>query len=315
MTRVNDQEQDFTHANYNYNLDEKKLEKLLGGKIDPKDLKMAKEVLGLIEEDYSGNVDFLNNYGENFIRNKIFPFTLASDELDSTFLSYRSTGQNMLTRAISEIQRVEKEICDEIFGFNELLKETSTNGKNDVSDILKSIHKMKHCVESMHGKEPAHKLAKIMSSLTISFFKRDTVGKAFFGLFGVGRTNSIAAEYAGGRSGAVWEWEAKEGDNFMCEMETKDILSRLPYEKNKKKELAPLWIKNPITGKMIKVPFLKTYKKHFQTTSKDVRKGFGADFKSIAFDMLNKWVPLLLAFILWKFISSAIKESSDEETK
>ena len=315
MKKVQEQKQDLSTAEYDYNLTEEKLETILSAKnIDSQRIERAKKLLKLIKQNYAGKDSFLDNYGENDIREKKYPFTFALGELDTSFLAFRSTGQNMLTRAINEINRVEQEVVKEVFGFARLLHMTSIDGKKDISKIVESMFKMKHCIESMHGKEPANRLSKSMASLVISYFKRDTKAKAAFGLFTSNKPHSLAAEFAGGRSGAVWEWEAREIDNFIVALESQDILSRFPYEKNKEPVRVPLWIKNPITGKMMKTPFT-TRNKDFQTTSEGLRRGFGGGSKSIGFDMINKYVPILMAYILWKYISTALEEADEGKKK
>ena len=315
MKKVQERKQDLSTAEYDYNLTEEKLGNILSEKnIDPERIERAKKLLRLIKQDYAGNDIFLDNYGEDDIREKKYPFTFALGELDTSFLAFRSTGQNMLTRAIGEISRVEDEVVKEVFNFAQLLHTTAIDGKKDFSKIVESIKKMKLCIESMHGKEPSHRLSKSMASLAISYFKKDTKAKAAFGLFTSNKPNSLAAEFAGGRSGAVWEWEAREVDNFIVALESEDILSRYPYEKNKQPVRVPLWIKNPITGKMMKTPFT-TRNKDFQTTSEGLRRGFGGGFKSIGFDMMNKYIPILMAYILWKYISTALEEADEGKKK
>ncbi len=139
------------------------------------------------------------------------------------------------------------------------------------------------------------------------------MAKPLFGLFRLGQKNSIAAEYAG-RSTAVWEWDSRDIDRFAVAMESYGLLKNSPYNlqaagnegKFSGGKLEDRWIKIPGLKKPIR--FGKKRHVDYEFNSLKLRKEHGADIPAIAWDMFNQFVPLAIAFLLWKYIKDSIDE-------
>lgn len=240
-----------------------------------------------------------------------FPFAIAVEEFDGTLMAHRGSGDRTIARAISEIAGTEKNVTEVIGKYLEVLKQTSLSGKQDYSEILKSIKTAKEYVEGTQGKEPAQKLAHHMAALAISFFKRDTAAKWVGGIFGIGEKNSLAAEFAGS-SALVWEWDSKEIDAFCTSLESQNILPRFPYEINKTPTWKPWVVK--IFGKERKTPF-KVRDPDITYTTTKLRKEFGGDAKAVTFDMLNKYIPLALLILLFFWLKKSFQEFFGDKKK
>jgi len=235
-----------------------------------------------------------------------FPFAIAVEELERSFLAHKGAGERVPARALGDINAVEKNVANSILQLFTTIRQASIDGKKDFSEIVKLIGKAQEQVDVLQGREPSQKLAHHMAAVAISFFKKDTAARGLLGIIGTGKRNSIAAEFAG-RSSAVWQWESKEIDAFCTALETAHILPKPPYEIQKPPTFEPIVWKIPLLGKDVKLP-LKRRKPDYIWNGTKLRKEFGGDWKSKTFDLVNQYVPIALAILLFYYLQKAYKE-------
>ena len=300
-----------------YRLSEEKIKTLLKGKFikdgveDKERLDSVISLYKVLNQNYISNSEFLDTFAENIIRpdgikQDKFKFTLGIEELDMSFVPFRGAGPRLLARAVGDISSIELNVSKVIIQFPELLKKVSIDGKGDFSEIVGLIDKAKHSLNGAIGSDYAAQVAHHLAALAINYFKKDTIAKPLFGIFGMGRTNSLAGEIAG-RSTAVWEWDAREIDRFIIALESADILKRKPFlYVTSNSTTVPRYVKIPFTNKLIKVGLKRRPEIGF--TSSDLRREFGADAVHIAFEMFNLIFPAVLLFLLWQYIQKASKE-------
>ena len=169
--------------------------------------------------------------------------------------------------------------------------------------------KIRTQISILHGDAEAWKRASWLVGATINWFRKDSMGKAFWGLLGIGRKNSLAAEFAGTFRG-VWEWENHDIDRFIVECERQRIIPKDELLLQKPPEIVPE------TNPLLKL-FGKKYKKftHYDKnlakdilTGKKARELYGAKYSDIIKEYFWKFLPIALAIILYASISKAFKE-------
>ncbi len=328
---------DINMSKIGYKLDEAKLKKYLDqiedpethAKMDEKEIHETIRVFRLIEQKFSGNELFLNKYAKKIKDNSYIggatvgslnesPFSLAIDELDLSLMAFRGTGPRIIPRAIGDIGIMERALW--INGLRQLkdnLTEVATNGKKDFSPLIKMLQNIKEAHGEVQGHNPQsyetiHKLAIGI----IAYYKKDTMSKGFLGLLRIGKPGSMAAEMAGGRPAAVWEWDAVDIDNFIVALETKRLLPRDRYDPSKPIKNEAIWINNPFTGKPFKLPLFSRRHKDYPIAFSDrLRREHGGKWYNIVFDYTVKYGPLFAAFLLFKFIKDAIEEAQGTKKK
>ncbi|MDH7476709.1 MAG: hypothetical protein QHH09_04625, partial [Microgenomates group bacterium] len=277
----------------------------------------ALELVKLIKEHYSENEGFLNDFA-SFIRGglKKYPFTFALEDTDISLLKFSGGGQTVIPRFIGDISQIEQNVVQPILNFPQLLHMVSIDGKHDFSKIIETIQKIKTTIEGIISIDYAHEVAHHLALMTINYFKKDTYARAFFGLLSSGRRNSLAAEIAG-RAGAVWEWDSREIDAFCTALETYRVLPKLPYSIiSTKVEYEPVYIKVPFTkNKIIKLPekIFKQRKKNYSWWGHKLRQVSGGDWKGKLYDIINRYLPLVILFLLFKFIKDALEEAQGKK--
>lgn len=279
------------------------------------------------------NKDFNNNAfldGEGAAKIKEYKFTFGLEDTDISLIPYRGTGPRMIARAIKDIGGIEATVTPWLLNMPNILSEIAISGKHDFGPIIEYLVKAKKAINDVHGSEAAQEFVYKVSGAIINYFKIDARAKGIWGLFGLrkmGQRNSMAAEYAG-RSTAVWEWDSREIDRYCTALESYRLIPLNPYDANltKRAELKDgKWVEHGyVGGKMedrwIKLPFLKKpikfgKKRHidFEFNGAKLRKEHGADWKAITFDYINQFLPLALAFLLWKYIKDAMDEASGKK--
>ncbi len=258
--------------------------------------------------------DFAKKYQEG---NPTIPFAVAVEELDRSLLAHKGSGADTEKRAINDIAGSEEKVSGVIAGYFSKLREVSISGKKDFSPLIADIKKVKGQLEASIGYAAATEVVHHMAALTINFFKKDTVAKVALGVFGAGRINSLAGEFAG-RSTAVWEWDSRDIDRFCTALETERLMPKYPYEMQKAPTYKPVEVNLPFFGKVTLPEKIKLFgrnvrlfgerKPDYKYFSKTLREQLGGDWRSITFDMLNKYIPIALAVILWYFISKSFEE-------
>lgn len=307
--------------NLPYRLDEGKIKELLEKKYEsndefksPKEIKDAIELWRYIKKDLD-NKNFLD--GEAYKKIKEFPFTFGLEDTDMSLMAFRATGPRMVARAIKDVASVEENITKWILNMPMILNEIAINGKNDISPIIEYMRKAQKAITDINGVPDTYEHMYKMAGTIINYFKKDAITKPLFGLFGLGRKNSIAAEYAG-KSSAVWEWDSRDIDRFCISLESYGLLKNSPYDLQKFKngkfvggELEDRWIKIPGIKKPIK--FGKKRHVDYKYNSLKLRKDHGADLKAITWDYINQFLPFAIAFLLWKYIKDALDEASGKK--
>ena len=277
---------------------------------DVKDLNNVLEFYRLLQQEYSNNDTFLNSFATE-IKDGKYKFTFAIDETDIGFVPFKSAGGRVLPRAIKDMAMTEQVLSGPVIQLPKLLHKVATDGKGDFSEIVAMIQKAKEQVSGIIGPDYAAEVAYRLSAMTISYFKKDTVAKLGFGIWGSGRINSIAAEFAE-RGTTVWEWDVREIDRFCIALETQNILKRKPYLfSTSKPVMVPKYVKIPFTNKFVKAGMQR--QREIKWTSKDLRDNFGASAPHIAFEMINSVLPIVAIFFLWQLLQKTMEEFSGKK--
>lgn len=313
-----------------YKLTPEKIRSFLTGKVTGPELDQVIKLYETMQKIYTGNEEFLDKYAHENIRKEPFTFSFAMDELDLSLMAFRGAGPRMIARAIGDIGLMEQKLINGcIMKLKDTLHTVATDGKKDFSPYLAMLQGVRDAYGSVHGISPlgyetVHKIAAAI----IAYHKKDTFSKGILGIFRFGKPASIAAEIAGGRSAAVWEWDAVDIDNFVVALETKRLLPRDRFDPSQPARHEPIWVNNPLTNKPIKLPG-KTFKlfgkeihlfqrrvTDYKTWYSDkLRREHGAKWYNIVFDFAVKYGPLFMAFMLYKFIKDAIEEAQGTKKK
>ena len=313
-------------------LDEAMIRKLLSkNSLDKNEFKSAEEIQRVVDlwkhitDDYN-NGQFLDKEGAAKIKD--YKFTFGLEDTDISLIPYRGTGPRMIARAIKDTGSIEATVTPWLLKMPDVLSEIAVSGKHDFTPIIEYLRAAKKAINDVHGSEGAQEFVYKVAGTVINYFKKDGMAKPLFGLFRLGQRNSIAAEYAG-RSTAVWEWDSRDIDRFCVALESYRLLPKNAYDLNKT-ERAKLnkktgkWVEGKFIGgqledRWIKLPGLKPFKfgkkRHidFIHNGAKLRKEHGADWKAISWDMFNQFVPLAIAFLLWKYIKDAMDEASGKK--
>ena len=308
-----------------YRLNEKNIRELLSKNKEEgvfkseQEIKDAIEVFRHIKESFkkidSNSNEFLD--GEGIKRIQDYTFTFGMEDTDISLMNFRGTGPRMVARAVKDVALAEQAITPWIIEMPRILNEIAINGKHDFSPIIEYMRKAQKAITEIHDVPSTYQHMYKIAGTVINYFKKDAMAKPLFGLFRIGKKNSWAAEYAG-RSTAVWEWDSRDIDRFAVAMESYGLLKNSPYDLhkfNKGKfiggELENRWIKIPGIKKPIK--FGKKRHVDYEYNSLKLRREHGADWKAITWDYINQFLPLAMAFLLWKYIKDAMDETEGKK--
>jgi len=304
----------------NYRLDESKIRELLSKNKEDKAFKSEKEINDAIEvfrhiKDSFKKDNFLDNEGKKRIQN--YTFTFGLEDTDISLMNFRGTGPRMVARAVKDVASAEQVITPWIIEMPRIMNEIAINGKHDFSPLIEYMRKAQKAITEIHDVPSTYEHMYKIAGTIINYFKKDAMAKPLFGLFRLGKMNSMAAEYAG-RSTAVWEWDSRDIDRFAVAMESYGLLKNSPYDLHKFKDgkftggqPEDRWIKIPGIKKPIK--FGKKRHVDYEFNSWKLRKEHGADWKAISWDYINQFLPLAMAFLLWKYIKDAMDEASGKK--
>lgn len=188
--------------------------------------------------------DYMNDFAEKIRTNgqpeKYFPFAIAAEELDTSFLTYKSVGPDVMRRLLGEIGGIEsdvsKGILDEFLG--KLIHVATAEHKYDT--LIHGIEKVHHRLAGLHGEKYANEVADYMARTATAFFKKDWNMEGWAGkIFNLGKPHSLAAEFAGGSWKNVWEWGVEEQDTFYRELDRLGLLPDDPVNLNLAEEIVP----------------------------------------------------------------------------
>ena len=242
------------------------------------------------------------------------------EDTDVSLMAFRATGPRMVARAVKDVGSIESTITNWIINMPLVLNEIAINGKHDISPIIEYMRKAQRAITDVNGVEDTYEHMYKVAGVVINYFKKDAIAKPLFGIFGVGKRNSIAAEYAG-RSTAVWEWDSRDIDRFCIALESFGLLKPQPYNLQKfgdgefkgcAKE--NVWWKLPFLDKPIKTPFKKRHV-DYEYNALRLRAEHGGLPIHMAIDIIGQFLPILAIFLLWKYIEESLKEASGGKKK
>lgn len=270
----------------------------------------AEEISDAVELFTLINRDFLsenNKFAQDRIRmlNKDkFKFTIGMEELDRYFLGYRAAGESVFHRTIKDNSLIEEEVSKKFQEHIMLLRKVATDPNKDISKLIENLSKIRKNIAILHGDPFAWEQTSKLVISTIDYFRKDYVGRLFWGLGGIGRKNSLAAENEGTWRG-IWEWGNEDIDRFIIECERERILPK--YARDLK--LTPEVEEKSFLGFKYKVVTHKIDDKIL--TGHKVREMAGATRGDITRGILLKLGPLILGLVLF----NAIKKALEEEKK
>ena len=336
------------YASIPYRLSAEKITTLLKDKKDmtPERINIAVKLYKKIQDQYF-NDDYINKelvpyFKNGAARDRESKFTIALDETDLSFIPFRGGGQSILKRAIGDIATVEEKISQPLTEIVAKIREMAINGKSDFGPVIEIIQGTYAALDGVIGTDYAQEVASKLASLVIMYMKKDTRARAFYGVFGIGRYNSMAAESAGRKVG-VWEWDSSQIDSFILALESRGILPTRPYNFTKAAEYEARYVNVPLVKKPVKlpekielskllgispdkktikffgkefevkklfpdVPLFRRRKRDYTVWSKQLRENFGGTKADMFFDIINKYLPAFLIFILFAQLKKAFEE-------
>jgi len=189
-----------------------------------------------------------------------YPFSFGIEETALDLMSFRGTGPRMVARAIGDTAMLEQGAVSAIKNLGRMLQHIAIDGKHDFSPIIEAMMKAREAFEGVFDSHAAAEFNYRIAAATINYLKKDSMAKPLFGLFRIGKINSMAGMYAG-RSTAVWEWDSRDIDRFCVALESYRLLPKTYYDifktRGKGAEYENVYWINPITKKPFKTPFKK----------------------------------------------------------
>lgn len=291
----------------NYYLDADKIRTLLAGKVDQNTINDAVKTYESMKNLYLKD-EFINGFDAG-----AYPFTFGLEDTDMSFVGMRYAGPRILARSVGDIKVMDQMVNKVIFSLDSALRQVATDGKKDFSPIMKILGEAKNAFEAVHGPEKARQIVGELSGTVINYFKKDTKARILGGLFGIGRKNSIVAEVIG-RGSAVWEWDSMDIERYCYALESTGLLPKDRFDPSKGKTYVPLWITIPFTNKQIKLPF-KVREPYYtpNQTTQFLREKFGGTWKDVTFDIINKYMPFMIAWLMWTYIKKAMDEAEGKK--
>jgi hypothetical protein len=308
-----------------YRIDQKRLEKELKflftgdeeGEIAPADQAEYDDAINLFKATQSYlNEDYMNDFAEKLRMNgkpeKFFPFAIAAEELDTSFLTYQSVGPDVMRRALSEIGSVETNVVKNIQeNFIMKLRDVAMH-EHKFDPLVHAIHEVHKQLDSIHGEEYANEVADYMARLATAYFKKDSDSIGPLGkLLNVGKPHSLAGHFAGGSWKNVWEWDVAEQDSFYRELDKLGILPDRPVNMNKPEEIVPKKFLGLTYG--YKKVILESEPGDPEHSGLKIRKDMGARYTDIGFEIMRKYLFLAIGAILAIYIARAFKEASEKK--
>ena len=273
-------------------------------------IEKVKKIYRAIKQNFI-NGKFLDKDGREAVKN--YTFSFGVEDTDLGLMAFRGTGPRMVARSIKDTGILEEGAIPAISNLGRMLQAIAIDGKQDFSPIIEAMVKARKAFNDVHGTGDDQKFNYNLATAVIQYFKKDSMAKPLFGLFRLGKRNSIAAEYAG-RSTAVWEWDSREIDRFCTALESYRILPKTAFDffdvRKKGGEYESVYWK--IGNKAWKTPF-KKQKVSFEYNAAKLRKEFGGDWKAISWDYINQFLPIAMAFLLWKYFKDAMDEASGKK--
>ncbi len=330
------------YAKINYEMTEESIKSLLGpligkNKMTQERLDNVLKLFGHIQEKYGRNDEFINKELVPFFKNggaidRESKYTIALDETDLSFIPFRGGGETVLARSIRDIASVEENVSKPITELVKKLRMMAIDGKKDFGPILEIITKVHMALDGIIGPVYANEMSSKLAAMTVMYMKKDTQARGFMGIFGVGKFNSMAAESAGKKVG-IWEWDSTDTDRWYTALEARALIPGTPYNIAQEPTPEPVYITIPFIRTPVKLPDkietsklgaffgitlpdipLFTRRHHDWTAwSKQEREKFGGTKYDMVFDILNRYLPLMLALILFKQMKDALEDSEGKK--
>ena len=303
---------------YKYELTPEKLRSLLKASgVDGAEIDTAVEALSTIRDSFL-TTGYLDKFSEKIKQNgkggprTDLPFAIAPDEFDMRFINFRSAGSRVLARLTGELNHGEEKMYAHLKNFGKILKETSLDGKHDMSNLIKAFEDIEEYMETLHGKEYAYQWVDHLAQVAIAYFRKDTWSRNFLTKFlRIGKYNSMAAEISGKFRG-VWEWEVADIHHFISSLERKNIFQKDPFDVSKVKvEPRKIFGREEIFG--ISFGNKVTRGHDFKYYGHRLSKVTGSTIFHIGSEIINKYIPLFLLAVLWIYVSQAFKDASGEK--
>lgn len=261
--------------------------------------------------------DFLYEFAERLrgkdaaddLKDRWFPFAIATEEVDASFLAFKNAGQKVLKRAHGDTAGAEQIVFKSIENLLKELNETAIDPEHKIDKLIEHIGAAQAQMEKAISKDDANRLAYQLASMTIAYFKKDTLARNIFTKwFRFGKKSSLAAEFTGAYRGA-WEWDVTDIDRFIVTLEQRRILPKEPFDLSK--EARYVWEPTKLFG--ITTGNRKVRLPDYQFYGNKLRKEHGASKGHITGEILNKYLPIFLIFLLYKFISDGLKKLKGEK--
>ncbi len=312
-----------------------KAQQKAGAQLEDSHIQEALDAFDKISE-FIKNPETLSKYtkmlDDNNDKFRFYVYSTGLEQTDISLLLFRRAGPRVFARAIGDTGKMEMGLINHnLMKLNKIMMDMAIGEKRgDFSQLINAFQETFDAYESVHGWTQGYEAMEKLSAAVIAFFKKDTLAKGPLGtLLRGGKRNSIAAEIAG-RSGAVWEWDATDIDKFVIALESHGLLKKDAFNLALPATMESTYInvasvlkKIPLIGRIPfeKVPGLntsiKTFLKHrkidYKYNGHNLRSKYGGHWPNIAADMLSNYIPLFIAFALWKFISESLKESEGKK--
>ncbi len=314
----------------NYFIDESILSDYLKHKlkgIDDGRISNAIKVYRELDKLYLKNDDVLDRYAQLLRRHDCrgketmergFPFQIAAEEIANEFCNYSATGPKTLPRLLFDLDLAEKSVSDTIGGWLSLLKKTAAH-PGDMSKLGEGLKTVQRGLAETTNSERGYNVVHFLAQQAVTYFKKDTAARNIFTqFFRIGKKNSIAAEALGpALTREVWEWEVSDIRQFALMLEKDGALSKdgRAYEKTPNTYKMDRIIHIPGTNIHFKAGKKHGIKPDYDFSTKDLLKKSGGTYRHVVYEMLNKYIPLFVALLLYQYIRKAFEESTGEEQK
>lgn len=254
---------------------------------------------------------FLDAFAKRYQRG--FPFAIGSEELERTLLAYKGIGEQGPKRALKDVADVEGVMVKVMQGYFDVLMGTATSGKKEFGDIIEALHHAHHTLTYAANPAVANKFVHHMAGLTLKFFMKDTSARGLFqSIASYGRVNSLVGEFVGPNR-HVWEWEVSEANAFITALEERFMITRFGFGAGhrhaKEKPLVSFTI--PGINKKIELFKRTVFEKDMANegpSADDLRAEFGVSNKQMIWELTNKYLPMVMIFLLYNWIKSALDE-------
>lgn len=274
-------------------------------------LQLFKATQEYLDDDYME--DFAEKIRTNKKPEKFFPFAIAAEELDTSFLTYASAGPDVMRRALGEIGHIESNVVKPLLeGFMGKLRDIATV-EHSHDPLIHAIHEAHHQIEQIHGEAYANEIADYMARIATAYFKRDRDARGVLGRMFINprKPHSLAAEFAGASWKHIWEWDVEEQESFYLELDRRGLLPQKPKDLNIVEDIIPKRFLGIKYG--YRRVTLEDDSGDPEHSGAKLRRDMGATRVDMARELLIRYGPLIVAGLLALFIRRAAKEEQESK--